>query len=720
MTTLSLVNEARPSNLQALARADPEIFDAIPAGIYVVDADGRLLRFNSRAAELGGRVPRTGDDGERYSGYHRAFTLDGRPVPLCQAPMARVLATGEPARDWEVEIERPDGGRSVILVNIEPLRDADGTPIGAINCFQDITDRTRTQREFQDSQKDLADFFENSAVGLHLVAADGTILRANRAEIEMLGYAPDEYIGRSIRAFHADDHVIADILRRLSSGQALDKYPARLRAKDGSIRHVLISSNVHFHDGKFLNTRCITVDVTNWRQSEAAKIETERRLAVTHEAAPVGIGECDADGRFIHVNRALSEITGYPPAELLGLTFLDITHPEDRLDDLARYRDQVDGKLDSYSVDKRYRRKDGRDVFVQVMSSTVRGDDGRFRHGVRIVQDITDRHAAQAQLAESERRVRELLEALPVAIYTTDAEGRITFYNQAAVELSGRTPVIGSDSWCVTWRLYELDGTPLPHEACPMATTLRDGVEVRGAMAIAERPDGGRVPFMPFPKLLRDAEGRVSGAVNMLVDMTHRKKAEDEQRVLIDELNHRVKNTLATVQSIAAQTMRSTPETFIDHFEARLQALSRAHNLLTDRRWTGVDLVELLDGQLQAHGAGAGRLSLEGPELFLKPRVALLLGMLVHELATNASKYGALATGQGRVRLGWRIGRREDGRRDLHLRWIESGGPPVAPPTRKGFGARLLERSVAKDLGGQADLRFPPTGVECDIHFLVD
>jgi PAS domain S-box-containing protein len=143
-------------------------------------------------------------------------------------------------------------------------------------------------------------------------------------------------------------------------------------------------------------------------------------------------------------------------------------------------------------------------------------------------------------LHESEQHFRRLLEVLPAAVYTTDAAGRITFYNQAAVDLAGRRPELGTDQWCVTWRLYWPDGTPMRHDECPMAVTLREGRAVRGAEAIAERPDGTRVPFIPYPTPLFDASGTLIGAVNMLVDISERKKAEAVLEQLNDTLEQRI------------------------------------------------------------------------------------------------------------------------------------------------------------------------------------
>lgn len=563
---------------------------------------------------------------------------------------------------------------------------------------------------------DYEDFFENGAIGLHLVDGHGIILRANKAELELMGYSADEYVGRPIADFHADPPVIADILRRLAAGERLDKYPARLKAKDGSIKHVLISSSVLFRDGEFINTRCFSVDVTASREADAARLEAERRLAKTYESVTAGIGETDEEGRFLTVNPAFTAITGYSREELIGMTFEEITHPEDRGEDLARYREQVAGRRETYSIDKRYRRKDGTEIFVEVLSSSVRAFDGTFLYGVRVVKDLTDRKLAEQRLQESEQRSRELLNALPVAVYTTDAAGRIIYYNEAAAAFSGRRPELGVDEWCVTWKLYWPDGTPLPHNECPMALALNENRELRGVEAVAERPDGTRRTFTPYPTLLRDSAGDVVGAINVLVDITDRKQADEEQKILIDELNHRVKNTLATVQSISMHTHRSTPDAFVERFEDRLVALSKAHDLLTRRRWTGVGLGELLEQELTPYGdADQSRIVLDGPELPLPARTGLALSMVLHELATNAAKYGALSAEGGSVQVAWAL--EGEDRNILKLRWIESGGPKVETPNRRGFGHRLIERNIGRDLRGEVALQFEPSGLQCSIRF---
>jgi two-component sensor histidine kinase len=200
-------------------------------------------------------------------------------------------------------------------------------------------------------------------------------------------------------------------------------------------------------------------------------------------------------------------------------------------------------------------------------------------------------------------------------------------------------------------------------------------------------------------------------------DITELVQATEAQKLLINELNHRVKNMLATVQSVAMQTQRSTPDAFGERFEARLMALSRAHDLLTHRQWAGVGLRELLEQAVSPFaGEAHPTIRMDGPDHTLCARAALALAMVIHELATNATKYGALSVPSGHVDLEWSVAANGDGNL-LSLHWTEKNGPPTEEPTRRGFGSRLIERSIAKDLGGNAELRFVSSGLECILAF---
>jgi two-component sensor histidine kinase len=238
---------------------------------------------------------------------------------------------------------------------------------------------------------------------------------------------------------------------------------------------------------------------------------------------------------------------------------------------------------------------------------------------------------------------------------------------------------------------------------------------VRGIEAIAERPDGTRIPFIPYPTPLRNGEGELIGAINMLVDITERKQAENRQRVLIDELNHRVKNTLATVQSLALQTARHTDniKEFVRTFEGRILALARAHDLLTSRQWQDAPLASLVHEVIAPlTGDADERARIEGPAVALDPRTALSLTMALNELLTNAGKYGALSSAAGVLSIRWKL-EDEVGGTMLQLEWQERDGPAVRPPTRRGLGTRLMERCIERDLDGDFDLVFEPEGVRC-------
>lgn len=702
------------TEFEALVAAAPTALDAIPGAVYICDSDGWLIRYNSEAAALWGRTPNLNGSRERFCGSHRLFLLDGTPLRPEDCPMADAIRLGTATRNAEVVMERPDGSRLSALVNIRALVDHRGSIQGAINCFQDISTYKAMEEDIHRKSKDLEDFFENGTVGLHIVSSEGIILRANRAELELLGYSAEEYVGRHIAEFHVDAPVIGEILQKLSCGDKLERYPARLRAKDGSVKRVLITSNSRFHDGKFVNTRCFTMDVTHLHEAEQARRESEERLAATYEAATVGIAEADETGRLLRVNDAICKMLGRSRAELLGVSFLDYTDAEDRDEDAKQYAQQVRGEINSYAVRKRAWRPDGTMVYLDVHASAVRDQNGQFLYGVRVIQDVTKAKRMEDRIRDSERHMRELLEALPAAVYTTDASGRITFFNKACIEMAGRMPQLGEE-WCVTWRLYTAEGAPLPHNQCPMATTLKEERPIRGVEAIAERPDGTFVPFLPYPTPLYDGDGKLAGAINMLVDITERKKAESRQKTLIDELNHRVKNTLATVQSLAKQTARHSDdlEEFCRGYEQRLLGLARAHDLLTKRHWEDAPLDLLAHQVLSPLSSGSeARVKIEGPSVKLNPRAALSLTMALNELATNAAKYGAFSAADGKLLLVWQI--REDGEQEVvELAWQERGGPRVATPTRRGFGTRLMERCITGDLGGEFHLVFEPEGLSC-------
>lgn len=229
------------------------------------------------------------------------------------------------------------------------------------------------------------------------------------------------------------------------------------------------------------------------------------------------------------------------------------------------------------------------------------------------------------------------------------------------------------------------------------------------------REIGRRVMVLNAIKLTREDEGDEL-ILLAIEDITERKQAIAHQQLLVGELNHRVKNTLATVQAIASQTLNdsATMKEAREAFDSRLSGLATAHDLLTRGNWAGADLLDIVTDTVQPHAGGQNRFRIEGPHVQLDPGPALSLAMALHELCTNAAKYGALSTKNGHVNIIWRLNNRGQDRR-LHMRWTESDGPIVVAPTRKGFGSRLIERALAMELGGEVAVAYEASGVICTI-----
>ncbi len=428
----------------------------------------------------------------------------------------------------------------------------------------------------------------------------------------------------------------------------------------------------------------------------------------------------------------------------------------------------------------------------------------------------------------------ELLKLLPVAVYLTDAEGFLTFYNDAAAEFWGTKPELGRARWSGAHRFYSVNGDDIPLNEGPIALTIRTG-EAQRHECVTERPDGTRIHTLAFPYPLRDAGGKLIGVLNLLTDITdsykvaaaqarlaavvassddvivtktltghitswnrsaarifgyeesevlglsinlivppelqdeekeilkrisrgehidhyetvrvakdgrrvnvsltvsplhdksgkiigaskvarditEKKRAEEMQHLLLGELNHRVKNMLAIVQSIATQTLRhaSSPEEFTANFTGRVQSIARAHTLFTRDAWQGTDIRDLVRDQLMLDDEKDQCISWSGAPFTLEPQSAMSFSMILHELGTNARKYGALSVPGGQFTLQWTL----DAKADLVVRWLERGGPLVRAPLRRGFGTTLIEKGL-KAHNGEATIQYDPEGLICEIR----
>ena len=319
--------------------------------------------------------------------------------------------------------------------------------------------------------------------------------------------------------------------------------------------------------------------------------------------------------------------------------------------------------------------------------------------------------------AERNRIVEMVMQAPGFMALLTGPEHRFEILNAAFHRLVGERDIVGKP---ISEALPELGGQGFIDI---LDTVFSTGEAFEGRQSLVQLQTGPNrlmedlyLNFVYQP--IRDGAGAVAGILIQGYDVTDSVRAAERQKLMIDELNHRVKNTLATVQSIAVQTARShrDPTTFAEAFQSRILSLSHTHDLLTRSHWEGADLRAILTHEIEAHGIA--RVSLNGPPVALEPAMALSLGMIFHELATNAAKYGALSHADGRVLVDWNVTNQRD--RILHISWREAGGPPVIEPDRRGFGSRLIQRNVRHDLAGEIDLVYAPSGLTAELTVPLD
>jgi PAS domain S-box-containing protein len=328
-------------------------------------------------------------------------------------------------------------------------------------------------------------------------------------------------------------------------------------------------------------------------------------------------------------------------------------------------------------------------------------------------------HASEAKLRESERQLQELISAIPAAIYTTNAEGKITYFNQATLELTGRAPTIGSDEWCTTWKLYHPNGTPLRYDQSPMAVALAQGRAIRNAEAVAERPDGTRVPFIPYPTPLRDSSGNLIGAINMLVDISERKQAETQQRILLNELNHRVKNNMQMLQTLldlgVQRANNAETREVLDEASSRITAMAAAQRVLYTMpdatRFHARDFLRTVCETAKQTFPHEVHIDYEADAIQLPNDAAMPLALIANELLTNAVKYGLNEGGTGTIRV------RLTKENELFLFYVEDEGPgfDMQSVQRRTSGLALVQ-SLARQLPGKFEVTRTPAA-RCILRF---
>ncbi|MGB7078453.1 MAG: PAS domain S-box protein [Xanthobacteraceae bacterium] len=463
------------------------------------------------------------------------------------------------------------------------------------------------------------------------------------------------------------------------------------------------------------------VETTDRVRTEEALRASEERFARIFEQTGVGVLQCELDGRFLLVNRRFCEIVGRSAEELLTLSVPDITHPDNRDSDAALRR-QLLADAVPFFVEKRYLRPDGSEVWASVNVALMRSADGLRHQLIGVAQDITEQKIAEASLRHKEADLRLVLDSATDGVYCVDTDGITTMCNAAFLRMLG----IAREQDAIGRKLHDVihharpDGSPYPLEECPIYRTARDGVPAHVPYELFYRLDGESFPVEYWVNPIR-RDGAHQGAVCTFIDITERRRAQEQQNLLLRELNHRIKNLFAITGGLIALSARSaaTPKDYAKSLGGRLDALALAHELILPAP-PGEDtpkaeparlddlLEKILSPYTGKHSGGAGsRLDMRGPPIALGPQTVTTFALIIHELATNAAKYGSLSVEDGALRISWACDAQT-----LTMTWQETGGPAVAgPPTSEGFGTALSNHSVRVQLGGSLTHQWDAAGL---------
>lgn len=486
--------------------------DFVPQLMWLANPDGWIYWYNRQWYEYTGTTP------EQMAGWGWQSVHD--PVELAKV-MERWQAsinTGEPF-EMVFPLLGADGIYRSFLTRVKPAKDTNGKVIRWFGTNTDITEQVRAEAQ-------LKDFFDTATIGLHWVGPDGTILRANQAELDLLGYTAEEYIGHHIAEFHVDEPVIKDILERLTRDERLNNYEARLRCKDGSIRHVLINSSVYWENGSFIHTRCFTRDITDLKQSEQELRQNEERFRLINRATQDAIWDWDMETNHVDWNEALYKVFGYKPEEIENTAdwWSEHIHPEDRESVHESIHKVIDDAAEeSWANEYRFQSADGSYRTVLDRGFILRDESGKTIRMLGAMQDITRRKQVENALKESEERFRTMAEASNTMIWWANPDGQVLYINKSLLDFIGATrEKVEKEGWHPYFLPEDL---PVVADRLQKALSGQDPYHLEVKMWHAPSQEYRWIITSGAPTYEQD--GMVTGIIGSAVDIHDRKLVEE-------------------------------------------------------------------------------------------------------------------------------------------------------------------------------------------------
>ncbi|WP_258045526.1 sensor histidine kinase [Mesorhizobium sp. NBSH29] len=448
----------------------------------------------------------------------------------------------------------------------------------------------------------------------------------------------------------------------------------------------------------------------------SVEADLRRQLNAVLDNATVAVFVMNEHQQCTYMNAAAERLTGYSLKETQGRPLHDVvhhTHPDGRhypLEDCPI--DRAFPERNRMQGEETFVHKDGSFYPVAFTASPIRDDGGNPIGTIIEVRGIAEEKARDTALRESEARFRNMADHAPVMMWVTEPDGACTYINRAWYEFTGQSVDEAKGfGWLTATHPDDMKA------AEDVFTAANKGQKSFRVEYRLRRADGTYRWAIDAAAPRFGPNGEFLGYIGSVIDIDDRKEAEERQKLLVQELHHRVKNNLATVQSIVNFTLRTsdTMDAFNTGITHRIGALARCHSLLTNNVGQLSALHAIILNELAPYDDGR-RVELVGPETAVSDDVAMALAMAIHELTTNAAKYGSLSAVNGSLQITWNVTKDEDGSRHLTLRWRERGGPPVRQPTRRGFGSILLGRMLGHQLKGSVQIDYPIDGVEVEIR----
>ena len=709
------------TRLRESEQASRELLGALPAAIYVTDAAGRITYCNEAAVNLWGATPKLGED--KWSSFSRFYHANGTPMALEECPTEIALTQGRAAQGWEAILERTDGSRVPIIPYPKPLLDQHGTIVGVVNMTVDIGERKKAELALTERNAQLALAGRVALVGSYAydIGADRMQVSEGYAAIHGLPDGTTETTRSDWRTrVHPDDVERVGRVRRraLRDRRCEHTLEYRIVSPHFGVRWIESRSFILYNSsGAAQRVIGVNIDVTQRKNTEALLNESKARLADALAAGQVMAFEWDAaTGLTKRSDNAPLILGGRQSATETSRRndFLRRVHPDDCERFKAHIR-QLSPCHSSYVLTFRFVRPDGETVWLEETAKGEFDAAGRLLRLQGLTRDITERKEAELALAERTLQLALAERAALVGSVAFEVGPDIMQISAGYAALHGLaegTTVIPRSSWLALVH---------PEDARSFDEIRRRNFLNRMREYVIDyriiRP-GGEVRWIEARSFASyHADGRPYRVVGVNIDITDRKRAEELQRTLNAELDHRVKNVLATVSAVAAHTLdaSSSMHHFVASLDGRIRSMARTHELLSEGRWQGISLLGLVRRELAPYAAGTNTY-VSGPDVTLKAEAGQAMAMVLHELVTNAAKHGALSIKNGSVAIRWE--QRLNGYRRSHLvfEWAEIGGPSVAAPKSPGFGMSTIRDLIPYEFGGAVDLAFAPEGVKCRLE----